>query len=503
MEPEGCAEAVYTENGVIKAVGDLKKLREIAGRDYNSVDLQGSALLPAFIDSHSHIAAYASTLMLADLNGVSSLGEIADRLRAFKQSAGIGDGEWLVGFGYDNNDLEGGGRLDKLFLDGIGIDNPVIIAHKSGHMGVVNSKALELFGIDSETRPPEGGKIGRLENGEPSGYLEEAAFIQASGSVFAPDREKSAAAMARAEAVYNGYGIATIQDGLTGPRELEMLKQSRLNTDVVCYVDIAKHRELIDENRELLGGYKDHLRIGGIKLILDGSPQGRTAWLTEPYENSEDGYSGYPSCTDEVVEGYFRYALENSLQILAHANGDAAAEQFIRCYDKAFKAVRVSDARPVMIHAQLLRRDLLPRVRELGIIPSFFTAHSYYWGDTHIKNLGSRAEHISPAKSAGDLGIIYTFHQDTPVIAPDMLETVRCAALRRTKAGRVIGGEERVGVLEALRAVTINAAYQYFEEDSKGSIAIGKKAEFVVLSQNPLKVPLEKIADIKVLKLIK
>ena len=206
------------------------------------------------------------------------------------------------------------------------------------------------------------------------------------------------------------------------------------------------------------------------------------------------------------VEETAGMAEKNHMQLLAHCNGDAACAQYL----KAVRAVEsrpgemFSALRPVMIHAQMLARDQMEEVKRLQVIPSFFIAHIYHWGDTHIKNLGSRrAAYISPAGSASRMGIPFTFHQDSPVISPDMMETLWCAVNRRTKDGCVLGKEERLDVLTALKAVTVYGAYQYFEETEKGTLSPGKKADLVILDQDPLKVPLENLKDIKVLETIK
>ncbi|MEG2389226.1 MAG: amidohydrolase family protein, partial [Clostridia bacterium] len=194
-----------------------------------------------------------------------------------------------------------------------------------------------------------------------------------------------------------------------------------------------------------------------------------------------------------------------NIQILAHCNGDAAAAQYLNAVGQvAAENPHMKDLKPVMIHAQLLGRDQLAQMAALGMIPSFFVAHILHWGDIHEKNFGfDRAQFISPARSALDAGVTFTFHQDAPVIEPDMLETVSCAVNRRTKSGVLLGETERISPLEALRAVTINAAYQYGEEDRKGSIKPGKNADFVILSGNPLTVPPEEIGEINLLETIK
>ena len=202
---------------------------------------------------------------------------------------------------------------------------------------------------------------------------------------------------------------------------------------------------------------------------------------------------------DEDIEQVLKKAKEKNLQVLAHCNGDKAAEQYINAI-KNISGLK----RPVMIHAQILGLDQLPDVKKYNIIPSFFISHIYYFGDIHIKNLGiKRAEHISPAGSSLKHNILFTFHQDTPVIEPDMFETIWCAVNRKTKEGKVLGENEKISVLEAIKAVTINVAYQYGEENIKGSLKVGKNANMIIINKNPLKIDKDEIKDIKILETIK
>lgn len=502
LENETIAEAVFVENGMIQAVGSLKELEKLKTKDTKIVNLEEKTMLPSFIDAHSHITAYAATLAYVNLKDVKSFDKLKETLLAFKEKAQLKDDDWLIGFGYDHNYFKEKRHPDKMILDNFQISNPILISHASGHMGVLNSKGLQLFGINQDSKNPDGGRIGRIENtNEPNGYLEEKAFIGLKEKMPSINKEKKIELMEKAQKIYASYGITTIQDGLTGRKELQMLKESNLFLDIVAYIDVNKNPELLQENKEILNCYKNHLRIGGMKLICDGSPQGKTAWLTKPYENSND--SGYAVYSDEQVTKFFEKALQENIQILVHCNGDAAAEQFIRCYKKAKETVNLNNAiRPVMIHAQLLRTDMLEQIKKLQIIPSYFVAHTYFWGDVHIKNLGKRAYSISPAHSSEQLNICYTFHEDSPVIEPDMFQTIWCAVNRITKEGKTIGEQEKVTPLQALKAVTIHAAYQYFEENKKGSIAKGKNADFIIVSENPLKIDPMKIKEIQVLKTI-
>lgn len=566
----GQAEAVLVQDGLIKYAGSFTEAKAMASDDVCYEDLKGRTMLPGFIDSHSHITALASTLNLVNLSGAKNFNEIVERFREFIKEKQPEKGRWLMGFGYDHNFLEERRHLDKLVLDRLGDDYAVAAAHTSGHMGVLNSRALAEAGIGAGTKDIPGGHIGRVEGSkEPDGYLEENAFIQlGAGKMPKPDKKQVVSQLAEAQKIYFSCGITTIQDGLTKVPEWQMLKMfsdsGEMTADIVAYADIKDNSFLVDENPDYVDKYKNHLKIGGYKLFLDGSPQGRTAWLGQPYQSvkdstkkDENGYRGYPVYKDGQVEDYIKKALRERRQILVHCNGDAAAQQMITAYKKAlgkygdynknitrkehesgetddytvkyccesgeigkyYKSEEIcpnrencpseetrpgEEIRPVMIHAQLTRHDQLKEMAAIGMMASFFVAHTYYWGDIHLKNLGrERAEQISSAYTAGKEGVIYTFHQDTPVIAPDMLETIWCAVNRMTRDGKLIGKDEKVSVKDALKAVTINGAYQYFEENEKGSIEAGKKADFVILNKNPLKVRPEDIKKIRVMKTIK
>lgn len=504
MEPGPQPEAVLVRDGRIAAVGG-REILELRQPDTRMCDLGGCTLVPSFIDPHSHITAFASTLRLAPLSGAAGFDQLRELLRAFLEEHPPAEGDWLMGFGYDHNSLKEKTHPTRQLLDQVSSEIPILISHASGHMGVANTAALQAAGITADTPDPAGGRIGREQDGrEPNGYLEEKAFMAMGRKCPAPSPELQRSLLREAQRQYLRYGITTVQDGLTGSAEWAMLKDAALagdlETDVVAFVDENACPELLDTEKSYLT-YRNRLKIGGYKLVLDGSPQGRTAWLSRPYEPAAEGYSGYPTYRDDQVEAFVRRAGEAGVQLLTHCNGDAASEQLLRAWEKVGGKPGL---RPVMIHAQTVRLDQLPRLKALGMIPSFFVAHVYYWGDVHLQNLGmERASRISPAKSALRLEIPFTFHQDTPVLPPDMLETIRCAVLRQTKGGVLLGEDERLTPEEALYAVTRNAAYQYFEEDQKGSIRAGKLADLVVLSDDPRRTEPEELTGIRVLETIK
>lgn len=505
-------EAVLISDGIIAFTGSLKEAVRAAHQP-EMTDLNGKTLMPAFIDGHSHISLVAQFSQFADLSGCESFADIKMRLTAFQKEKKIGDGGAVIGVGYDHNFLDEKKHPDKNVLDEVSDQIPVFVLHASGHMGVGNSVLLKEAGIDASTPDMEGSRFGRIPGSmEPDGYAEETKALNLLlARVYAKIPRDPKAQIEKAQELYLSHGITTIQDGAASGQDVEALfeaaKEGLLKADVVSYVLVGEEPEKLEqEYAGLKKAYWNHMKLGGRKVILDGSPQGKTAWLSKPYAGEEE-YRGYPAMEQEKVQTYIRNAIESGVQILAHCNGDAASQQWIDSFENAVEQCGVSkedDLRPVMIHCQTVRKDQLLRMKTIGMIPSMFVAHVYYWGDIHLRNLGEeRAEAISPAKSAFEQGLCVNFHQDSPVVPPDMLHTVWCAVNRLTREGKILGEEERVNVCEALKAVTINGAYAYFEEDKKGSIAEGKLADLVILDRNPLKTPVSELKDIKVTETLK
>lgn len=488
-------EAIATENDKIIKTGSKAEITELADENTEIIDLNGNTLMPAFIDAHSHIFALAKSLMQISIDGLTSIEEIKNCLAEYKKENRTN--EWIIVNGYDNNILKNRQHITKNELDEIFPDTPVIIENKSRHNGVVNSKALEMLGITKTTANPEGGRIFY-----DTGLLEENAFIDSLKKIPLPKMKAIVNAFKDAQKIYASHGITMAQEGVITNDLAKIYKllanNNEIFLDIVAYMDYKNMNEIKKEYSEYINKYKNKFKIGGIKIFLDGSPQAKTAWLREAYANEAE-YYGYRIMKDEDVEEILEKAKESKLQILAHCNGDKAAEQYINAVNKVSNLKR-----PVMIHAQLLGLDQLEDVKKYNIIPSFFISHIYYFGDIHIKNLGiKRAEHISPAGSSLKQDILFTFHQDTPVIEPNMFETIWCAVNRTTKEGKVLGEDEKISVLEAIKAVTINSAYQYGEEDVKGSLKAGKKADLIIVDRNPLNVDKNELRNIKILETIK
>lgn len=502
MESKEC-EAVLVEDGLIKKAGSYEDLKKMTDKGCQVTDLKGGCLMPSFIDAHSHFLQFANTLRFVSLKEAKSISDIQTYIREYMSKKHTKEGEWIIGFGYDHNNLAEKRHPNRQELDAVSDKNPIVIANASFHMGVINSMGLASYGLTDSVKDPEGGLYGRDEQGHLNGYLEEIPFMRGPGMRIM-DLSGVDDYAVEAQQTYASFGITTAQEGFANKNDVETYlrlgKNHKLLLDMVAYVDIVKAADTV-QNRTDLKEYCNRFRIGGYKIFLDGSPQGKTAWLTRPYENSGD-YCGYATYSDADVDKYIQQALDENRQILCHCNGDAASQQMLDAFHHSRQ--KTTDTRPVMVHAQTLRPDQLPQLKETGVMPSFFVAHVYYWGDVHIQNLGlERASKISCTGSALKEGLRFSFHQDSPVIMPDMLETVSIAVNRQTKDGVLLGEDERISVMDALKAVTIDAAYQYFEEDKKGSIKEGKLADLMILNENPLKIDKKKIGKIQVLETIK
>jgi predicted amidohydrolase YtcJ len=510
------AQAVAIRDGKIIAVGDRNEVQALTGNNAQLIDLDGGTLLPGFIDAHGHITYTALNLAAANVSSppVGTANTVADVVELLKVHAANTESEsWVIGWGYDDSLLAEKRHPTRADLDQVSTTRPVAIRHVSGHFVSCNTPCLAVAGVNAQTLDPAGGIIRRLEGGkEPDGVLEESAMALLMSVFPKPSKQQRLKLIQAAQTYYASFGITTVQDGAAQADEIELLREAAqsqlLQLDIVAYPYAPYLGERLSEFPSS-NDYDNHFRVGGIKLVLDGSPQGKTAWLTQPYlhppHGQKEGYTGYATLKDEQVQSFVDRAFESSTQVLAHANGDAAADQLIKVITAANAEQGNADRRTVMIHAQTVREDQIDSMLAQGINPSYFSAHTFYWGDWHRDSVFGveRASRISPLRSSADKGLRYTTHNDTPIVPPDMMRLLWASVNRVTRSGEVLGEAQRATVGEALKSITIDAAYQYFEEDRKGSITVGKMADFVVLDKNPLKVAPDAIKDIVVLQTIK
>ena len=518
-ESNPLAEAVAVQNGLIMAVGSKNEVMQLAGSNTSTVDLVGKTLLPGFIDPHCHFVGFGAQAVAANLMAppdgtVKNINDLVAELQKFANGPDVKRTGWIYGLGYDNAMLAEGRHPTRAELDKVSTTIPVMATHISGHMAAVNSVGLAELGYSKDTKDPVGGVIRRQSGSDiPNGVLEELAAIPPMMRILMapPTVEDQIYFMKRGEEMAKSFGYTTAQEGRCLPTTHDILtnyaQNQGLEIDVVSYIDYSDLSPMDStwNSRE----YNKHYRIGGMKITLDGSPQARTAWRTVPYvlppANQSKGYKGYPAIPDDqVVIDLFNKANANGWQVLSHANGDAAADQLIRVAQATRNSYGQQDLRHVLIHGQFLRQDQLDSIAKLSLIPSLFPMHTFYWGDWYDKIIGPEyAQKISPMRSSLDRGMITTSHSDSPVARPNLMRVMDATVNRTSRSGKVMGPNERITPMEALKSFTIWGAYQHFEEDTKGSLEVGKLADLVILSDNPLTVDPTTIGNIVVLETIK
>ena len=510
-------DALVTQDGKISFTGSSNKAKMVAGEGHQRVDLKGSTLLPGFIDGHAHFSFLATQAIGAQIlpppdAGAKDIPSLITILKEWNTPENRDLTGWIFGMGFDDSVLEEKRFPTKHDLDQVSTEFPVLIVHISGHFASVNSKALELLEISAESKDPEGGIIRREKNNEPNGVLEELAAIPNMVKVLTPSNAEANNRFFEAgQNMALSYGYTTAQEGRAMHNHEDLVRSAesgKLKLDVVSYVDYL----FVDQymtTKWHSKTYQNHYRIGGMKLTLDGSPQGRTAWRTQPYLLPPDGadknYNGYPAIPeDSVVKAIYEKAFKNNWQVLTHANGDAAMDQMIRTMKPLTEKYGNEDRRNVLIHGQYVRDDQLDSFQKLDVIASLFPLHTFYWGDWHKEIIGdSLGNKISPMRTALNKGLRVTIHTDAPVALPNLLRMVGISVERKSRSGAVIGANEKLTPYEAIQAITSWSAYQHFEEDKKGTLEEGKLADMVILDKNPFKVPEGDIKNIIVTSTIK
>jgi hypothetical protein len=514
------ADAVAARDGRIVAVGARDEVMQFAGPRTEIVDLDGRALLPGFVDPHGHLVfgglqARSANLLPPPDGEVTDIAALQRTLRGFLETHRdrVNQEQVLIGFGYDNAELAERRHPTRDDLDAVSTDLPILAIHQSGHFAALNSRALELVGFDAASEDPPGGVIRRRPGSkEPDGVLEENAFFAVVPQLTGKSGLEGTKAMIRAGAeMWARFGYTTAQEARANPGSVAALQAvadaGGFALDVVAYPDVLIDRQFIREN--VSPTYRNRFRIAGAKLTIDGSPQGFTAWRDRPYHDPvghyPPGYVGYPAATADQVVDAVDWAFANDIQIITHANGEAASDLLIAAIAAATRKYGAGDRRPVLVHGQFLREDQVDAYRRLGVIPSLFPMHTFYWGDWHREHTVGPAlvDDISPTGWLVARGMRFTSHHDAPVALPDSLRVLDATVTRRSRSGDIIGPEHRVDVITGLKAMTVWAAYQIGEEGAKGSVEAGKLADFVILSQDPTAVDPEALDRIEVTETIK
>jgi predicted amidohydrolase YtcJ len=513
------AEAVAVKDGRILAVGTEAEIRALAGPETEVTDLGGGALLPGFLDAHSH---YINSLLVANQaqlyappsGPARDVESIIAELERFAEERQIPEGELITGYGYDDTVMPGGRLLNRDDLDAAFPNNPVRVDHVSMHGGVLNSRALERFGYSAETETPPGGVIVRREGtNEPYGLIMETAYMPVFAATQPMSPEEEIAATRAGQMLYAQAGITTAHEGATHLAQLETMERASAAganiIDVIAYPFITE----LDPTLAAFpvsgwGTYHDGLKIGGVKITIDGSPQGRTAKFTTPYltggPGGEENWTGELTFPQETINGMVKKVYELGVPLNLHANGDGAIDAFFTAHEFAAADDLGRDRNVTMIHAQFTRRDQIDKYVAYKIRPSFYTLHTYYFAEAHIANRGAvQAAYISPMRDAIDAGLHPSNHTDFVVAPLDQMFMLWSAVNRISRGGAEIGPDQRITPLEGLKTMTIWAAEQYGEANRKGSITAGKLADLVILDADPLSVEPMAIKDIAVVETLK
>ena len=514
------AESIAVKDGKILEIGTKANLeKQFKGPNTVVIDLKGKTLLPGFMDAHSH---YFSALSVANQVKVyappagpgKDVNSIIAEIKKFQRQKKIKRGELIQAYGYDDTLMPKGRLLNRDDLDKAFPMNPVLVGHVSMHGAVLNSLALKHWNIDANTKTPPGGIIVRKPGTEePWGLIMEMAYFPIFATLPKPNREQEVEWTKAAQRIYVAAGITTAHEGATHPDEVAVMQRAAAAganmIDVIAYPFITEVDEVLKANPlNTWGTYKNRLKLGGVKITIDGSPQGKTAFFSTPYltggPSGEKNWRGELSFPEPVIQSMVKKVYDLGLPLNLHANGDAAIDTFLKAHELAAADDLSKDRHVTIIHSQFVRPEQLDLYVKYKITPSLYTLHTFYFADAHIANRGKdQASYISPMADTLSKNLRPTNHTDYVVVPIDQMFLMWSAVNRLSRSGDVIGPKQRVSPMDAIKAMTINVAYQYGEQDQKGSLEKGKLADFVILNQNPLKVDPAKIKDIKVLKTIK
>lgn len=509
-------EALAVKDGKVLALGSRADIEAAhKGRTTAMVDLSGKTLMPGFIDGHAHAQQFGTQAVGANLlappdGTVNTIDDVVDRLKTFAAGPDVGLTGWIFGVGYDDSLL--GRHPTREDLDRVSTTVPVMTVHISGHFAAVNTLGLQRIGYNAGTPDPEGGVIRREADGKtPNGVLEELAAMPHMVKFLAPvEPDGRDLFLKRGLEMAKSFGYTTVTEGrMFGPMHdvmAEAAGRGLVDVDFIGWMDYTGRAAL---DKAYSATYANRYRLGGLKITLDGSPQGRTAWRTTPYllppDGQQAGYQGYPAIPDTgEVEAYLDEAYTKGWPVKVHANGDAAIDQLFEALKPVVAKHGVRPGAITLIHGQFIRADQVQQLKALGIFPSMFPMHTFYWGDWYQQIVGpEQAVRISPMRSILDAGLHATSHSDAPVALPNLMQVAWATVNRTSRSGAVVGADERVTPYEALKMITLWGAEQFGEQATKGSLEPGKLADMVILSDNPLTIDPAKINTIVVLETIK
>lgn len=508
-------QAVLVRGGKIVFAGSEAQARKIAGPRPEEHDLNGATMLPGFVDAHSHFSMLMQVNTGIDLDAgdqpPSDIPALIGLIRSGIEARKVADSDWVIAWNYKNAPLAEKRHVTRDDLDAAFPGRKVLLVHFTGHGMVASSAALAAAGVKDDTPDPPGGLFLRDAKGRPNGVMFESALYAIVGVMPRPTPAQMLEALEQTQKGYASVGFTHAQDGGAQLPELNFLltetARAAMKIDLAILPSYAGLDKLLTRQDLKMGQYQGHTKVQGIKFVLDGSPQARTALFSRPYKlGSPDGqhpWHGQSLVNQGEFDSMAAKVHARGWQMFVHANGDAAIDMAIKGFDRlGIKAA--ANRRPVVIHSQFQRRDHLPAYARIGVGPAYFSNHTLYFADTHRTNFPREVvDFISPFKAAMKAGLHPSNHSDAPVTRLDPFTQLWSSMTRTSVSGVVSGADQRLSAYEGLQMLTTGPAWQVFEENRKGRIKAGLLADFVVLDKNPLATPVDQIRGIKVVMTVK
>jgi len=528
------AEALLVKDGRIAAVGSLAQVQQAAGPGATRIELAGSTLMPGFIDAHGHLVYATHTMLDADLAGVKDIPELLARMKA--HAAEVPEGDRIVGMGYRVEQMAEKRHPTAAELDTVSATRPIGVSDGSGHHGVMNTALIREMKFSADTPDPEGGFFSRQPGSrELTGHAAESAWMGVLATRAPLTVAQTRKGVGRAVALWTQHGITTASEmglGLSGddiPIAQTIVDEQLLPIDLVMFAKASSADRIIDAAYQIQKGrnatntdtgsamlaarpdldkrYINRVRLAGIKFWLDGSID--TMFMSRPFTTNPPGvttadYRGLRVDPQEQLVAFLDKYWKSNRQIAAHAIGDEANEQFLLALEGVIRRQGMSDGRPVFQHAQFLRTDQIARIKAVDGTTSFTAGGLFPMGDYIASLVPDRIDWVGAAGSVQRQGVNWTVNTDWPAgVSPSLLYAAWNVVNRATRSGKPFAPQERVSAYDAMRSLTINGAYQYKEEKTKGTLEVGKLADLVVLDRNPVKVDPMAIKDIQVVQTLK
>ncbi|MGE7665167.1 amidohydrolase [Ureibacillus composti] len=494
------------ENRII-ATGSYDEVEHTISNDTKIIDLEGKSLLPGFVDAHVHFTIYGTNLLGVDCTEphIQSIQDLLADLQ--KKCEETPNGQWVRATGFNENKLAEKRYPTKEELDDISKNHPIIIIRTCNHFSFVNSKALEVANINETTKNPNGGIFERHPDGKLTGKLIENAHMQMlEFANYTPEELRRGMGLASKEFLKAGitsvHDAGAYGDGADTFRVMqEAVNEKDIKVRIYAFVCSLTNSHVfvkkMSESGAITGLGNEWFKIGPAKLFTDGSSVGPTIATREGYSHDPNNY-GLLYYSKEEYEQILGEAHAKGFQITAHAQGDRAIEMLLDCIEKALKESPRDNHRHRIEHAGIASLDLQRRMKELGVVPVPNPAFIHINGDKYSEYYGDRVNVMYPCRDYIDQDIMAAYGSDAPVIELNPLLGIHAAVNRQSWNGQLVGENQKVSILEAIRGYTLNGAYASFEENIKGSIEVGKLADFVVLNESILNCDQDKIKDIQV-----